>query len=311
MMTSLLCVHDGFAQTTKIQKEPSVYSNLQFLNHRNTAYHVPKKSTILLESQESNNIIRHIFQNTSISGSMSFPLKYINDNTASDKPSVYNRSASLNARYSYKNFFFDVGLTKFAHRQPWNSDFSYALGYNDWRMNTFSFQYANYSPNRIKPGQGERISRPENGTFSLGYKFLYPNFMSQLINSQNKLNGSIGLAVTPKYYNTIEEKKKHLKYTASIGAFFQPITNLNAGIILFYYIKKEPQAAWEPDFAYTLSYSMPISYGNITISYQNYSGTRYPWRKNHRNFLAFRDGSIGIAFSANLDDLLYKTKRKK
>lgn len=301
----------------------NVFSQIIYSNNQSTIH------TPILSSEYSNNFSNHlneerkklspnvpildnIIQNTAITVSTALPLQYTRDNTSSQQPLplVYNISASVNARYSYQNFFADLSIIKYAYKQPWNSDFTYVFGYDDWHTNTFSFQYANYSNNRINPSQGERFTRFEQGSFSTSYKFLYPNFTSKSIDDQNRVNGSIGLSVVPKYYNSIENKKKYLRYIVSIGASYQLIPRLNLGISLLHYVKKEPQASWEPDFTYTLSYSIPLNSGSITLSYQNYNGTRYPWRKNHRNFLAIKDGAIGIAFSTNLNHLLNTETRK-
>lgn len=48
-------------------------------------------------------------------------------------------------------------------QQPWDPDFTYGLGWFDWRPGTFSVQYGNYSGNRW-PGR----SKPGTGAFKNG-----------------------------------------------------------------------------------------------------------------------------------------------
>lgn len=311
----LLYPNTVFSQTTQNQNNSKIYSPLRLPYYRNIPYQLNKEKNASLpnlETSSSDSIIKHILRNMSISASAGLPLKYTRDNTSSQQPSplVYNISSAINARYSYNNFFADVSIIKYTYKQPWNPDFTYAFGYDDWHPNTFNFQYENYTSNRLHPSQGERFTQLEKGSFSTHYKFLYPNFSSKLTNDQNRVNGSIGLSIVPKYYNSIENKKKYFRYIASISASYQLIPRLNFGISFLHYLKKEPQASWEPDFTYNLSYSISLNHGSITFSYQNYNGTRYPWRKNHRNFLAIKDGAVGIAFSTNLNDLLYAEKHK-
>ena len=311
----LVFTRNVFSQMTQNQTNSKIYSPLILPYYSNISYPPNKeKNSSLphLDTSVSDSIIKHILHNMSVSASTGLPLKYTQDYTSSQQtlPLVYNISSAINVRYSYNNFFTEISIIKYAYKQPWNPDFTYSFGYNDWHPKTINFQYENYTSNRLHPSKGERFTRLEKGSFSAHYKFLYPNFAPKLMDAKNRINGSIGLSVVPKYYNFIEDKKKYFRYIASIGASYQLMPHLNLGMSFLYYFKKEPQESWDPDFTYNLSYSRPINYGNITISYQNYNGTRYPWKKKHRNFLALRDGSIGIAFSTNLHDLFYKEKRK-
>lgn len=142
-------------------------------------------------------------------------------------------------------------------------------------------------------------------------KNLSPTQHSPLVNNiiQNtSVSISAGLPLRYTRDNTSSQQPLPLVYniSSSVNARYS-YQNFFLDISMMKFAYKQP---WNPDFTYTLSYSVPLSYGSINLSYQNYNGTRYPWRKNHRNFLALKDGSIGIAFSTNLNDLFYKTKLK-
>lgn len=210
MIIRLLYPNNAFSQSIYSNNNSTIHTPIILSEYSNNfSHHLNEEKKTLLPTVP---VLDNIIQNTSITVSTAFPLQYTRDNTSSQQPLplVYNISSSVNVRYSYNNFFADVSIIKFAYKQPWNPDFTYVFGYDDWHTNTFSFQYENYSNNRINPTQGERFTNFEKGSFSTSYKFLYPNFTPKLMDAQNRVNGSIGLSVVPKYYNSIEDKKNIL-----------------------------------------------------------------------------------------------------
>ncbi|MCH9672317.1 MAG: hypothetical protein K0U93_12790, partial [Gammaproteobacteria bacterium] len=52
---------------------------------------------------------------------------------------------------------------------PWNGDFSYSFGYDDWHPYTLSLVYSNFGGNRLNPdrSKGERFTTFEEGSFNL------------------------------------------------------------------------------------------------------------------------------------------------
>ena len=243
--------------------------------------------------------------NTSLSLSTSFPLQHIKDNSnkAVSKDLVYNFASGLGIKYNENNFFIGIDFTKFLYKQPWNPDFSYSFGYDDWHPNTFNIQYANYSNNRLRPTRGEKFTKFENGSFSGGYKFIYPNLFTKGDIKDSKLKGSVGLSVTPKYYNSATAKNKNFKYVTNIGMSYEALPQLTLSLTGFTYLNKKSQEVFNPDFSYSISYKRPVKYGVFSISYQNYGPTRYPWRKKMSNFLAVKQGSIGIGWSSDIYSL--------
>ena len=74
----------------------------------------------------------------------------------------------INATFYY---YLDSSL-----KASFNPDFSYSFGYDDWHPYTFSLVYSNYGGNRFNPNKrkNERFTTFEEGTISIGWKFLIP-----------------------------------------------------------------------------------------------------------------------------------------
>lgn len=77
-------------------------------------------------------------------------------------------SASLGCRYERPGGWY-AQLQVYAYpdrsqQQPWDPDFTYGFGYDDWRPGSISVRYGNYSGNRF-PG---RERAPGEGTFRSG-----------------------------------------------------------------------------------------------------------------------------------------------
>ncbi|MFM6993696.1 MAG: hypothetical protein ACKOWO_01115, partial [Sediminibacterium sp.] len=53
-------------------------------------------------------------------------------------------------------------------KRPWNPEFTYGFGYDDWHPSTWSFTYANYTGNRLDPdrARGEHRWNFERGTWT-------------------------------------------------------------------------------------------------------------------------------------------------
>jgi len=82
---------------------------------------------------------------------------------------------SMGCRYTRREGWY-AALTLFAYpqrsrQQPWDPDFTYSLGFFDWRPGTVSVQYSNYSGNRF-PGRtraaGEGLLR--SGSLSISWR---------------------------------------------------------------------------------------------------------------------------------------------
>jgi hypothetical protein len=108
---------------------------------------------------------------------------------------------SAAVRYMPISYWFaTIDFEKYGSRgaqQPWNPDFTYVVGYDDWHPYTLSLVYANYNGNRFNPQErlnGTRTDVPE-GTFTLGWKLKVPNSLDRAM----AVHSSGGTAVQVHY----------------------------------------------------------------------------------------------------------------
>lgn len=183
-------------------------------------------------------------------------------------------------------------------QQPWNPDFTYTFGYDDWHPNTFSLTYGNYSGNRLDPGPRETHSRFRQGTWSFGYKFRLPETLDRIFKADEKhqIGCNINGNITPRYSDLSTSSMKKYKRSVSLGCRYTLPSNLYANVTAFYYPERSQQQPWDPDFTYGFGY-FDWRPGTITVQYNNYSGNRYPWRDSDSGQGGFRRGSISISWS--------------
>lgn len=207
--------------------------------------------------------------------------------------------AFVDMRYSPKeNWFANVTLYGYLEdRQDWQGDFSYSLGYDDWRPNTFSFVYANYNTNRFDPKEDEPVTRPEYGTISTGYKFLLPEGLkSPAANAgdEGRVNCRVGHHYTPRY-ETDGGPDRHNKQAASAGCRAPLWRNLFVDLTAFEYVTGEQQP-WDPDYTYSFGW-FDWRPNHFSVQYTNYSGTRYPWRDSTARAGDFGDGAVTVTYN--------------
>lgn len=184
-------------------------------------------------------------------------------------------------------------------QQPWNPDFTYSFGYDDWHPDTFSIVYGNYTGNRLQPEQGETVSRFRQGNWSLGYKFRMPQMLDPIFKADDshEVNCSVNANVTPRYTDLRTLSIRKYKHSLSLGCRYMLPNNLYANATLFYYPDRGRQQPWDPDFTYGFGY-FNWRPGTVTVQYNNYAGNRYGWRDPSGQG-GFRRGSISISWSAN------------
>lgn len=184
-------------------------------------------------------------------------------------------------------------------QRPWNPDFTYAFGYDDWHPNTFSLVYGNYSGNRLRPEGAETVSRFRQGVWSLGYKFVMPQFLDPLFKAadDHQVNCSINANLTQRYTDLATQSLKKNKRTLSLGCRYSLPNNLYANATVFHYPDRSQQQPWDPDFTYGFGY-FDWRPGTVTIQYNNYAGNRYPGRETPGQG-GFRRGSISVSWSAS------------
>lgn len=190
-------------------------------------------------------------------------------------------------------------------QRPWNPDFTYGFGYDDWHPKTFSFGYGNYGGNRIFPergrlveGQREERTRFSQGVWSFGYKFALPDYLEPifLVDETHQMGCITAFNFTRRYTDLETLSIKSAKRTLSLGCRYSTPGNLFANFTAFYYPDSSQQQPWDPDFTYGFGY-FDYRPGTISIQYNNYSGNRFPWNDLSANQGRFKNGSISISWS--------------
>jgi len=251
---------------------------------------------------------KNIFTGFSGNIGINIPLKHCKIQKTKGKGSQGERgtNTTLNASIKYNPisyWFLNVTFYKYLNKElqaPWNPDFSYTFGYDDWHPYTFSLIYSNYGGNRLKPdkNKGEAFTHFEEGTFSLGWKFVIPKYIEKLfiVHKTGGIGCSINYNLSPRYFDlaTLENKTWKQSISFSIKYTIYKWWYINA--TFFYYPHPNQQQPWDPDFTYGFGY-FDWHPGTISIQYNNYSGNRFPWKKHSPNTGRFKDGSISIFWS--------------
>jgi hypothetical protein len=185
-------------------------------------------------------------------------------------------------------------------KEPWNPDFTYAFGYDDWHPYTVSAQYANYGGNRLAPDRavGEARTRFNQGTWSVAFKFPLPARLEELftINETDSIGCAAGMNFTPRFTDLATNSEQRGKKAASLGCKYALQSNWYFNFNLLTYPSGKQQQPWDPDYTYGFGY-FDWHPGSWSVQYNNYSGNRYPWRQASATTGHFRDGSITISKS--------------
>lgn len=212
-------------------------------------------------------------------------------------------------RYNPSGAWF-IGATFYRYlmgdrQRPWNPDFTYVFGYDDWRPGTFSVVYGNYTGNRINPdrshlveGQREEFTHFRQGQLSVGYKPVIPASVKALLllRKQDDIACSTNFNYTPRYTDNKTLTLRSGKRSVSLGCRYSTPGNWYVNGTFFYYPDRSQQQPWDPDFTYGFGY-FDWHPGTVTVQYNNYSGNRYPWHTSAPGQGNFRWGSISISWS--------------
>lgn len=177
-------------------------------------------------------------------------------------------------------------------RAPWNGDFVYSFGYDDYHPYTLSLVYSNYTNNRFDPRPGDPITRLARGTITLGWKAPLPQKWAEalLFDKRLTINCRIGLNVSPRY-DQDDGGVGEWKQSANLSCRY-PFTSLwFLDLNLFAYGRG--QQPWDPDFTYAFGLA-DFRSGRFSILYANYSGNRFPGRRRAANTGTFADGGLFI-----------------
>jgi hypothetical protein len=220
-------------------------------------------------------------------------------------------SPSLGATVSYSPLsYWFISATFFYYlnpnvRAPWDPDFAYRFGYDDWHPYTFSLVYWSVAGNRFNTAENRgRITHFDEGTWSFGFKFPAPPFLDSLVSlhSSSSLAHVLNLNITPRYQTNAGGDDEFWKTSLSLGTKYTVYGNWYVNLTLYYYPFPHQQQPWDPDFTYGLGYFDWRS-GTISVQYNNFAGNRYPWRHDRdrsRPFTDVLDGGLMISISLTL-----------
>lgn len=185
-------------------------------------------------------------------------------------------------------------------RQPWHPDFSYAFGYEDWRPDTWSLVYANYTGTRFSPDAGEgRFNFPQ-GQWTLTRRFALPQGLEPwlLAGDGDGATCSGNLHYTPRYVEFTAGETRSGKTALSLGCRYQRASGWFAHGALFAWPQGGQQQPWDPDFTYGFGYAAAMAGpGTLELRYDNYSGNRLPGRTRGAGEGTLRSGSITLAWT--------------
>jgi hypothetical protein len=250
----------------------------------------------------------NLFHGFSGSFAFNYPLreKKAGRSTGSGSQGEVGTSMTANATLKYNPlsyWFLQTTFYVYMHpedRAPWNPDFTYVFGYDDWHPYTFSLVYSNYTGNHFSPDKkdDESFSNFEEGTVSLGWKYVLPRFLEELfiVHSSGGVAGGIYYNVTPRYVDQDLPGRREWKQSLSFTMKYTIYKWLYANCTLYYYPDPSQQQPWDPDFTYGFGY-FDWHPGTFSIQYNNYSGNRYPWHKASPGTGTFEDGSISASYS--------------
>lgn len=185
-------------------------------------------------------------------------------------------------------------------QQPWHPDFTYAFGYEDWRPDSWSLVYANYTGTRFTPGADEgRFNFPQ-GQWTLTRRFALPQALQPyLLAGDGDSATCVGnLHFTPKYVEFTAGDVRAGKTALSLGCRYQRASGWFAHAALFAWPDGAQQQPWDPDFTYGFGYAADgPGPGTLELRYGNYSGNRFPGRARGAGEGSFRSGSVTLSWT--------------
>ena len=181
------------------------------------------------------------------------------------------------------------------HVNKYSPDFRYSFGYDDWHPNTFSLVYGNYGDNRFFPTSNNRRTYPEQGSWTFAYKFSLPKALEKhlLIQKGDAMTCQVGTTWVPRFYSLDANDRLSNKHVVLGGCGYSFVQHFFIRFTAFYYPDSSQQQPWDADYTYSFGYST-YKPGTFSIQYNNYSGTRYPGRKDSN--ANFREGTVSLIY---------------
>jgi hypothetical protein len=207
--------------------------------------------------------------------------------------------ATLTLRYEPRESWFAT-VTGYAYleperRHPWQGDYSYAFGYDDWRPKTLSLVYSNYGNNRVTSDEttGARFLE---GTLSGAYKFNLPAVIAEpmLIDRSQSIGCRVAYNISAKYERE-DGSIASDKHSAQAGCRYPIWRRAYLDWTVYTYLRGE-QRSWDPDYTYGFGW-FDWRPQRFSVQYSNYSGNRWPGRKRPPHTGRFRDGQVTLTWS--------------
>jgi hypothetical protein len=203
------------------------------------------------------------------------------------------------------SWFLNVNLLKYLQpdiQKPWNPDFTYSFGYDDWRPYTFSAQYSNNGGNRFQPDIAKKERRTDfmSGGLNVSFKFPMPKFIHPLLalDEEDAVGCSVGMNLSPHFTDLATNSVQNNKKTMTLGCKYALPSNWYFNFSLAKFVSKEQQQPWDGDYTYGFGY-FDWHPGSWSFQYNNYSGNRFPWHTKVPGTGRFKDGSFTLSTSGN------------
>lgn len=181
-------------------------------------------------------------------------------------------------------------------KRPWNPEFTYGFGYDDWHPRTWSFTYGNYNGNRLDPDRatGEHRWNFDRGTWTAAYKFDLPDPWKR--DSRDQFGCRAGVNLTPRYTEAASAALREWKQSATLGCRYALAGGWFASFTAVAWPKGSQQQPWDPDFTYGFGY-FNWRPGGLSVQYNNYSGNRWPGRERAARQGTLRNGSLSVSWN--------------
>jgi hypothetical protein len=200
------------------------------------------------------------------------------------------------------HWFASIQVNKYLSKgaqQPWNPDFTYVVGYDDWHPYTLSLVYANYSGNRFSPRErldGTRTDVQE-GSVTLGWKLKVPKPIDEAmaVHSTGGTALQVHYSLTPDY-TTASGTRGHSKQKLGATVKYSIYKWWYVQATPYYYLRVSSQQPWDPDYTWGFGY-YDWHPGSFSIQYNTYAGNRFPWHHSRGPGAHVRDGAATISWS--------------
>lgn len=185
--------------------------------------------------------------------------------------------------------------------QKWTADFFYSLKRFNWRPNTFSYGYENYSNNRYSDDAQDILDKMKLGYFFLSYQHNLPEKRRKkiLLDETTNISFSYLARFSPYYFdneqNILGGWDKG-KTTFGMSARYTIVNNIFIEGAVYYYLNKSQQLPWDPDFTYGFGYFNWKAF-KFSFSYGNWVINRFEGKNPYHPSYSFADGDFTVTFN--------------